>query len=130
MSIQMDVGAFLNVNLSKTQEAMYINKIIIPEEMFADLLIGKRPAGTIGYDPTTNVIDFKPFKKNQKRRRHAKLLAKLPWGWVKESKEKQKHFTSFSKHLPLEEKLQILDQDNELAKRTLIERELELIEFC
>lgn len=109
---------------------MYINKIIIPEEMFADLLIGKRPAGTIGYDPTTNVIDFKPFKKNQKRRRHAKLLAKLPWGWVKESKENQKHFTSFSKHLPLEEKLQILDQDNELAKRALIERELELIEFC
>ena len=131
MSItETDVGAFLNVNLSKTQEAMYINKIIIPEEMFADLLIGKRPAGTIGYDPTTNVIDFKPFKKNQKRRRHAKLLAKLPWGWVKESKVNQKRYTSFPKNMSLEEKLALMDRDNEMAKAVLIERELELIEFC
>lgn len=109
---------------------MKIIKIIIPEEMFADLLIGKRPAGTIGYDPTTNVIDFKPFKKNNKRRKHAKLLGKLPWGWVKESMENQKRVTSFSKHLPLAEKLQILDSENELAKKILVERELNLIEFC
>ena len=109
---------------------MTIKSIIIPDEVMADLLNGKRPAGTMGFDPTTSEIDFKPFKKNQKHRRRAQLLAKLPWGWVKESKANQKHFTSFSKHLPLEEKLLILDQDNELAKRALIERELDLIEFC
>lgn len=109
---------------------MIINSINIPDEVLADLLKGKRPAGTIGFDPTICEIDFKPFKKNAKRRRPAKMLAKLPWGWAKESKANQKHLTSFSKHLPLEEKLEILDHDNELAKRTLIERELELIEFC
>ena len=109
---------------------MIINSINIPDEVLADLLKGKRPAGTIGFDPTICEIDFKPFKKNAKRRRPAKMLAKLPWGWVKESKANQKRVTSFSKHLPLAEKLQILDSENELAKKILVERELNLIEFC
>ena len=109
---------------------MKIIKIIIPDEVLADLLNGKKPAGTIGFTPTTSDIEFKPFKKNNKRRRHAKLLGKLPWGWVKESMENQKRVTSFSKHLPLAEKLQILDSENELAKKILVERELNLIEFC
>ena len=92
---------------------MIINSINIPDEVLADLLKGKRPAGTIGFDPTICEIDFKPFKKN-----------------VKESMENQKRVTSFSKHLPLAEKLQILDSENELAKKILVERELNLIEFC
>ena len=32
--------------------------------------------------------------------------------------------------MSLEEKLALMDRDNEMAKAVLIERELELIEFC
>ena len=89
--------------------------------MFADLLIGKRPAGTIGYDPTTNVIDFKPFKKNQKRRRHAKLLGKLPWGWVKESKMRVKVHESLPKSMGLERMLSELAVEHNVVCEALVD---------
>ena len=57
-------------------------------------------------------------------------MEKLPWGWVKESAERTKRFTSIPNDLSLPEKLAIFDKENELARNALIERELEVMEFC
>ena len=130
MSItETDVGAFLNVNLSKTQEIMII-KVEISEETMARMLTGKRVEGTIGYDLMTGKKTFNAFHRRRHDHHKDELLGKLPWGWVKESKENQKRYTSFPKNMSLEEKLALMDRDNEMAKAVLIERELELIEFC
>ncbi len=49
------------------------------------------------------------------------LIKKTPWGWLKGSAERNKRYTSMPNDLTLEEQLEILDQENEMAKRALIE---------
>ena len=58
------------------------------------------------------------------------LVKKLPWGWVKESKERIKVFGSFPKDVGTASVMRLLDDNNRSAKNALIDRELDLIEFC
>jgi ABC-type iron transport system FetAB ATPase subunit len=48
-------------------------------------------------------------------------MKKTPWGWLKASVERVKRFSSMPKDLSLDEKLAILDEENELVKQALIE---------
>ena len=49
------------------------------------------------------------------------LIKKTPWGWLKGSATRHKRYTSMPNELTLEEQLEIMDQENEMAKRALIE---------
>ena len=74
--------------------------------------------------------DFNAFVRHRTKRLRDKLIKKLPWGWVKESQENLKVFTSVPKEFGMETVLAYMDEDHEDAKKALIERELDLIEFC
>ena len=107
-----------------------IIKVKISEETWARMLTGKRIEGTLGYDKWTGEKSFNAF--NRKERAHVKdkLVKKLPWGWIKESMERIKVFGSFPKDFCTAQVIELLNEHNQDAKNALIERELDLIEFC
>jgi len=107
-----------------------IIKVEISEETWARMLTGKRVEGTIGIDKWSGKKDFNAHNRKIKKRVRDKLIKKLPWGWVKESEENLKVFTSVPKVYGIENVLEYMDQDHEEAKVALIKREMELIEFC
>jgi len=57
-------------------------------------------------------------------------VKKLPWGWVKESIERVKVYGSFPKNYSTAQIMGLLDEHAKDAKNALIERELDVIEFC
>ena len=94
-------------------------------DIMSGLLKGKRYEGVLYMDKNTGLLTFKPY--NRKAPKNAKdvLVAKLPWGWVKESAMRTKRHTSMPKDLTFAEKLAILDQENKLAKEALMKQEME-----
>ena len=95
--------------------------VLIEEEVLVRLMEGKRVEGSLYRDKWTGVINFNAYKRLSKNHRKDRLVKKLPWGWLKESATRHKRYTSVPNELTLEEQLEIMDQENELAKRALIE---------
>ena len=85
------------------------------------LMEGKHVEGSLHRDKWTGVITFNAYNRLCKKRRKDELVKKLPWGWVKESATRHKRYTSVPIDLTLDEQLEIMDQENEQAKRALIE---------
>ena len=104
--------------------------IINALEIMAGLLRGEKFEGVLFLDKETHFPTFKPWNRKAPKHRKDVLVAKTPWGWVKQSMMRKKRYSSIPSDLSLEEKLAILDEENELAKKALIEQELDLIEFC
>lgn len=86
---------------------------------------GKRFEGVLYMDKNTGLLTFKPYFRKTPKRSKDVLVAKLPWGWVKESSMRLKRHTSMPKELTFAEKLAILDQENKLAKEALMKQEME-----
>ena len=95
--------------------------IIIDEEVIERLVEGKYVEGSLHRDKWTSVITFNAYNRQPRKRHKDTLLKKTPWGWLKASIERVKRFSSLPKDIPLEEKLAILDEENELVKQALIE---------
>ena len=85
---------------------------------------GKRFEGVLYMDKNTGLLTFKPYFRKTPKRSKDVLVAKLPWGWVKESSMRLKRHTSMPKDMTFAEKLAILDQENKLAKEALMKQEL------
>ena len=105
-------------------------KILVDDKSYARMLEGKRVEGTVGYNPSKNIGDLNAFNRLPRSRYKDKLVEKTPWGWVKQSLTKTKRYAGFPSNLTLEEKLKILDKENELNKKALVAQELDKIEFC
>ena len=90
-------------------------------ELMMRLMEGKRVEGVMFIDKNTGKLTFKAYNRLPRVRYKDVLIKKLPWGWVKASVERKKRFTSVPNNITLEEQLAIMDQENELAKRALIE---------
>ena len=99
-------------------------------ELISKLMNGKRVEGVLFMDENTGRLTFKAY--NRKNENHKKdcLVKKLPWGWVKESLERIKVFGSFPKYMGTARMMGLLEEHAHDAKNALIDRELELIEFC
>ena len=97
-----------------------IIKVEISEETWARMLTGKRVEGTIGYDKWTGRKSFNAFHRKAKKL-HDKLVKKMPWGWVKESKERFKVYESVPKSLGLEELVLALDDEHKTATDAIID---------
>ena len=93
-------------------------------DIMAGLMKGKRFKGVLYMDKNTGLLTFKPYNRKAPKRSRDVLVAKLPWGWVKESSRRTKRHTSMPKDLTFAEKLAILDQENKLAKEALMKQEL------
>ena len=95
--------------------------VLIEEEGLVRLIEGKHVEGSLFRDKWTGIITFNAYKRLAKKRVKAVLIKKTPWGWVKASVNRKKRYTSMPNDLTLEEQLEIMDQENELAKQALIE---------
>ena len=95
--------------------------IEISLEVLESLVDGKYVEGSLHRDKWTGKIIFNPYNRLRKKQWKDKLVKKLPWGWLKESATRHKRYTSVPIDLTLDEQLEIMDQENEQAKRALIE---------
>ena len=99
-------------------------------ELLKKLTDGKRVEGVLFMDENTGRLTFKAYNRKPKKREKDVLLKKLPWGWVKESMERIKVFGSFPKEVGTARVMGLVDEHTKDAKNALIERELDIIEFC
>ena len=100
-----------------------IIKVEISEETWARMLTGRRVEGTIGLDKWTGRNDFNAFHRKARKLRD-KLIKKLPWGWVKESKERIKVYGSVPKNLGLEDIIMTLDDEHRTATEAIIDYDI------
>ena len=99
-------------------------------ELMTKLYVGKRVEGVLFMDENTGRLTFKAYNRKPKKREKDVLVKKLPWGWVKESMERIKVFGSFPKEEGTARVMGLVDEHTKDAKNALIERELDIIEFC
>ena len=99
-------------------------------ELFGQLKNGKRVEGVLYMDQSTGKLTFKAYNRQPRVREKDRLVKKLPWGWVRESMERIKVFGSFPKDFCTAQVIELLNEHNQDAKNALIEKELDLIEFC
>ena len=99
-------------------------------ELLSRLTKGKRVEGVLYLDENTGKLTFKAYNRLPRVRMKDRLVKKLPWGWVKESLERIKVFGSFPKDVGTAHVMSLMDDHNRLAKNAMIERELDIIEFC
>ena len=99
-------------------------------ELMTKLYVGKRVEGVLFMDENTGRLTFKAYNRKPKKREKDVLVKKLPWGWVKESMERIKVFGSFPKEVGTARVMGLVDEHTKDAKNALIERELDIIEFC
>ena len=98
--------------------------------VMAMLLKEKRVEGVLFMDENTGKITFKAYNRKPRVREKDRMVKKLPWGWVKESIERVKVYGSFPKEYSTAQVMGLLDEHTKDAKNALIERELDVIEFC
>ena len=99
-------------------------------ELMTKLYVGKRVEGVLFMDENTGRLTFKAYNRQPKKREKDVLVKKLPWGWVKESMERIKVLGSFPKDLGTARVMGLMEEHTKEAKNALIERELDIIEFC
>ena len=99
-------------------------------ELMNQLMNGKRVEGVLYVDQNTGKLTFKAYNRQPRVREKDRLVKKLPWGWVKESMERIKVFGSFPKDFCTAQIIQLLNEHNQDAKNALLDKELDLIEFC
>ena len=101
-----------------------IIKVEISNETWARMLTGRRVEGTIGLDRLTGKKDFNAFHRKTGSRLRDRLIKKLPWGWVKESQQRYKTFSSVPKDMPLDAILMNLESDHQEAIQAVADAEL------
>ena len=99
-------------------------------ELMEQLMNGKRVEGVLYMDQSTGKLTFKAYNRQARVRERDRLLKKLPWGWVKESMERIKVFGSFPKDYSTATVIGMMEEHTKDAKNALIDKELDLIEFC
>ena len=99
-------------------------------ELMTRLYVGKRVEGVLYMDENTGRLTFKAYNRQPRVREKDRLVKKLPWGWVKESLERIKVFGSFPKDMGTAQVMGLLEEHTRDAKNALIDRELDVIEFC
>ena len=103
-------------------------------ELLEKLMNGKRVEGVLYMDQDTGKLTFRAYNRASREQGYVrpkdKLVKKLPWGWVKESLERIKVFGSFPKDMGTPTIMGLLDEQTRDAKNALIDRELDIIEFC
>ena len=103
-----------------------MNAINVMDKLF----INKRVEGVLFLDENTGRLSFKAYNRLPRIRQKDELVKKLPWGWVRESLERIKVFGSFPKEYSTAQVMGLLEEHTKDAKNALIERELDIIEFC
>ena len=76
------------------------------------------------------IIWFQRYDRKPRRLYCDRLIRRLEHGWVRESVERIKVCESIPKDLGTSRLISVMDREHQTAKDALIDRELDLIEFC
>lgn len=76
------------------------------------------------------IICFQQYDRKPKGFYSDRLIQRLEHGWVKESKERIKLFESLPKALGTSRVVAVIDREMREAKDALLDRELDMLEFC
>lgn len=99
-------------------------------ELLERLMDGKRVEGALYVDESTGRLTFKPYYRRGRHRVKDWLIRRLEHGWVRESTERIKVYQSVPKVLGTARVMTVLDREQQEVKDALVEREVEMIEFC
>ena len=104
------------------------------ERVVVDLLKkGLKVEGRLWLEETEDgefIIWFQQYDRKPRRLYCDRLIRKLEHGWVRESVERIKVYESIPKDLGTPRVISVLDREHQSAKDALIDRELDIIEFC
>ena len=84
--------------------------IDLTKETCAGIENGKKVPGVIYLDHETGRLAFKAFNRNKKRSKD-KLICELATGWLKESAQRLKFFSSVKKTLSASKVYDVMDDD-------------------
>ena len=84
--------------------------IDLTKETCAGIENGKKVPGVIYLDHETGRLAFKAFNRNKKRSKD-KLICELATGWLKESSQRLKFFSSVKKTLSASKVYDVMDDD-------------------
>ena len=84
--------------------------IDLTKETYAGIENGKKVPGVIYLDHETGRLTFKAFNRNKKRSKD-KLICELATGWLKESSQRLKFFSSVKKTLSASKVYDAMDND-------------------
>ena len=76
------------------------------------------------------IIWFDRYNRKPQQKQHNWLIHQLEHGWVKESTERIKVYESIPKEIGTPRILAVLEREIKEAQAALINRELDLMEFC
>ena len=76
------------------------------------------------------IIWFDRYNRKPQPKQRNWLIRRLEHGWVKESVERIKVYESIPKDIGTAKVLAVIDRETKEAKNALIDRELDMLEFC
>lgn len=115
------------IRITKNEMRKFIE---IDMEVLERLVEGKRVEGALRRDEWTGRLMFKAYKRSTPMRHRDRLIRRLEHGWVKESQERIKVYETIPKEIGTARVMAVIDRETKEAKNALIDRELDMIEFC
>ena len=98
--------------------------IINAIELLQLLMSGKYVQGVLYIDRETGLLTFKAYNRKPRNQGSDRLVHQLETGWVKESQERYKTYSSVPKDMPLEALVRALGENHEEAVQTIVDVEL------
>ena len=97
--------------------------IELPEEVIARLVDGKCVEGSLHRDEWTGRVTFKAYNRQNRGRKPDRLICPLETGWLKESRQRIKFFSSVKKELGVAETHNAMERDlNKAMSELFIEQ--------
>ena len=105
---------------------MQVKKFIeIPEEILVGLSEGRYVKGSLHRDQWTGRLTFKAYNRQPRMRPKDKLICPLETGWLKESQQRIKFYSSVKKELGVAEIHNAMDRDLNKAMSELFMTKLD-----
>ncbi len=80
-------------------------------ELLKQVVNGKRVKGVLYIDQNTGRLTFKAYNQNSQKRQKDRLICPLATGWLKESRQRIKFFSSVKKEIGVAEISDVMGRD-------------------
>ena len=94
-------------------------------ELLKQLVNGKRVKGVLYIDTDTGKLTFKAYNLNSQKRQKDRLICPLATGWLKESRQRIKFFSSVKKEIGVAEINNVMVRDLDKAMSELLMEQLD-----
>ena len=88
-----------------------VKKIIIKDDVVKRAKLGKYVDGSLHYNKETGELSFRAFNHSKRAKRPDILICETETGWLKESTQRLKFFSSVKKTLSASKVYDVMDDD-------------------